>query len=94
MYSLTNHKISGELESCSNFWMYPPLRTSLLVAIHDDIKNTSIAASFSGIQFLTSFLACGNFRILRDPVMECAQLIFPEFHFETEAKVDFPSACM
>ena len=22
------------------------------------------------------------------------QLIFPEYHFETEAKVDFPSACI
>ena len=22
------------------------------------------------------------------------QLTFPEFHFETEAKVDFPSACI
>ena len=28
--------------------------------------------------------------------MECQQmkLTFPEFHFETEAKVDFPSACI
>ena len=24
------------------FWMYPPLWTSLLVSMHDDIKNTSI----------------------------------------------------
>ena len=24
---------------------------------------------------------------------KCLKLTFPEFHFETEAKVDFPSAC-
>ena len=26
--------------------------------------------------------------------MSLKQLTFPEFHFETEAKVDFPSACI
>ena len=42
MYSLPKHKISGELKSCNSFWMYPPLWTSLLVARHDEIENTSI----------------------------------------------------
>ena len=28
------------------------------------------------------------------PVHVKSQLTFPEFHFETEAKVDFPSACI
>ena len=42
-YSLPNYKkISGELESCDRFWRYPPLWTSLLVAMHDDIENTSV----------------------------------------------------
>ena len=27
-------------------------------------------------------------------ILTAAQLTFPEFHFETEAKVDFPSACI
>ena len=42
MYSLPNHQISGELKSSISFWMYPSLWTSLLVAMHDDIENTSI----------------------------------------------------
>ena len=41
-YSLPIHKISGELKTCDNSWMYLPLWTSLLVAMHDDIENTSI----------------------------------------------------
>ena len=32
------------------------------------------------------------FRWLKDKLG--LQLTFPEFHFETEAKVDFPSACI
>ena len=36
-YAHPNHKISDGLESC--FWMCPPLWTSLLVAMHDDIEN-------------------------------------------------------
>ena len=35
--------ISGELESCNSFWMYPPLWTSLLVAMNDKIEKTSIS---------------------------------------------------
>ena len=38
-YSLPNHNVSGELERCNNVWMYPPLWTSLLVAMHNDIVN-------------------------------------------------------
>ena len=45
-YSLLNHKISGELKSCDSFWMYPPLWTSLLAAMQDDIENESIMAEF------------------------------------------------
>ena len=40
-YNLPNHKISGELKCCNSFWMYLPVGTSLLVAMHDDIENTS-----------------------------------------------------
>ena len=43
LYTLPNHKISDELKSWNSFWMYPPLWTSLLVVMHDDIENTSIA---------------------------------------------------
>ena len=42
IYSLPNHKISGELKSCDKFWMYWPISTSLVVAMHDDIENTSV----------------------------------------------------
>ena len=31
---------------------------------------------------------------VRNVCVGCDQLTFPEFHFETEAKVDFPSACL
>ena len=41
-YSRPDHKISGELKSCNSVWMYPPLWTCLLVAMHDDIENRSI----------------------------------------------------
>ena len=41
-YSLPNHKISGELKSWDKFWMYWPSPTSLDVAMHDDIENTSV----------------------------------------------------
>ena len=30
----------------------------------------------------------------RGKLRKMCQLTFPEFHFETEAKVDFPSACI
>ena len=46
--------------------------------------------------YILSYLAC----LLRDPNFTIHryeaefQLTFPEFHFETEAKVDFPSACI
>ena len=42
-YSLPNKKISGELKNCNSFWMYPPLWISFLLAMHDDIENTSVA---------------------------------------------------
>ena len=32
--------------------------------------------------------------VSKDINMKISELIFPEFHFETEAKVDFPSACI
>ena len=41
-YSLPNHKISDELKSWDKFRMYWPLWTSLVVAMHDDIENTSV----------------------------------------------------
>ena len=41
-YSLPNHEISSELQICNSFWIYPPLWTSLLVSMHDDIENTSV----------------------------------------------------
>ena len=41
-YNLPNYKISGELKSYNSFLMYPPLWTSLLAAMDDDIENTSI----------------------------------------------------
>ena len=43
MYSFSNDKISGELIRCNSFWMYPPLWSSPLVAMHNDIENTSVA---------------------------------------------------
>ena len=45
--SLPNHKISGELKSCDSTWIYPPLWTSLAVAMHYDIETRSIAQSFT-----------------------------------------------
>ena len=35
-----------------------------------------------------------NYRGLSDLLAIKLQLTFPEFHFETETKVDFPSACI
>ena len=32
--------------------------------------------------------------VLVHPLDSSSQLAFPEFHFEIEAKVDFPSACI
>ena len=42
MYSLPNYKVLGELKSYQSFQMYPPLWTSMLVAMHDEIENASI----------------------------------------------------
>ena len=33
-------------------------------------------------------------RSLKADCTDFRQLTFPEFHFETEAKIDFPSACI
>ena len=35
-------KIKSEVKSSDSFWMYLPLSTSLLVAIHDDIEKLFI----------------------------------------------------
>ena len=40
--SLPNYKISGELNSWDKCRMYWPLWTCLVVAMHDDIENTSV----------------------------------------------------
>ena len=43
-----------ELKSYYSFWMYAPLWTSLLVAMHDDIENRSVASSkYTGVQKLS-----------------------------------------
>ena len=39
-YDLPDHKISDELKSRDSFWIYPPLWTSLLVAMRDDIDKS------------------------------------------------------
>ena len=39
---LPNYKVSNQFKSCNGFWIYPPLWTSYLVAMHDDIENRSI----------------------------------------------------
>ena len=41
-YNLQDHKVSRQLKSHSGFSTYPPLWTSQLVAIYDEIKNTSV----------------------------------------------------
>ena len=41
-YNLPNYKVSGQLKNHYGFWIYPPLWTSQLVAMLDDIENTSI----------------------------------------------------
>ena len=46
--SSPDHKISGELKSCNSFWMYPPIWTSLLAAMDDDIENTSMGIMYFG----------------------------------------------
>ena len=53
-YCLPNYKSLGELKSCDIFWMYPPLWTRLLVAMHDDIENTSIE------QFHLPYVLCSK----------------------------------
>ena len=41
-YNLPNYKASDQLKNHYGFWIYPPLWTSQLVAMLDDIGNTSI----------------------------------------------------
>ena len=43
---------------------------------------------------LLIYMASASFVPILRPLPVLAQLTFPEFHFETEAKVDFPSACI
>ena len=43
-YSLPHHKVSNQFKSYNGVLMYPPLWTSRLVALHDDIVNKSITA--------------------------------------------------
>ena len=37
-----NHKVSNQFKRYDGFLIYPPLWTSYLVAMHDDIENRSI----------------------------------------------------
>ena len=55
----------------------------------DPSKNEILAQKF---QDLICYLELRQFHICQ--ICICLQLTFPEFHFETEAKVDFPSACL
>ena len=49
-YNLLDHKASSQLKSYEGFPLYPPLWTSQLVAMYDEIKNTSISdESSSGV---------------------------------------------
>ena len=41
-FTKTLYVVSCFSDDYDSFWMYPSLWTSLLVAMHDDIKNTSI----------------------------------------------------
>ena len=54
-YSPPNLKNVGELKSCkyNSFWMYPQLLTSLLVAMHDRIENTSSQGGHLGSKVAT-----------------------------------------
>ena len=42
MYNLPNHKVSNQFKSYNGFLIYPPLWTSYIAAVHDDIENRSI----------------------------------------------------
>ena len=41
-----NNKVSNKFKSYDNFWLYPPLWTSHLVTMHDNIGNRSVIFSF------------------------------------------------
>ena len=47
---------SDELKSCKSFWTYPPLWTSLLVAVYDGIENPSIVSkNYEVLQSMVRF---------------------------------------
>ena len=50
---------SAESKTCNSFWLYPPLWTSLPIAMHDDIENTSLdnVHHVKKCNGLTSFLS-------------------------------------
>ena len=52
-YSFPNHKVSNQFKSYNGFWLYPPLWTSHLVAMHDDIGNRSIGFKIETIALPT-----------------------------------------
>ena len=79
-YSLPNHKISGELKSWDKLWMYWLLWTSLVVAMHDDIENTSVGTDHVITVIYQSIALPGDLN-------RCAQRCMGQCYFQLQTLI-------
>ena len=56
-----------------------------------EVVNRSLKADCTDFKYSSEVLLISTINI---SAPFCIKLTFPEFHFETEDKVDFPSACI
>ena len=79
---------------CSQNQNYRPFHRT----IDETLRIPELCWPFLYVNFTRVLQFSSNSPGLKDGYHFCMctnrQLTFPEFHFETEAKVDFPSACI
>ena len=89
-YHLTAFELTNQL-LCMNF---PGLERQLfqkdLMCCRRLLRCDFVTSVPSGKQKRFTFL----YLVVHNNSLQCRQLTFLEFYFETEAKVDFPSACI
>ena len=86
--------------SPEQFWSIADNYPDLVKCLHVQIRLAGNFGLNGGVPWLLNtdgalcFICKENVENVNHFLLECRELTFTEFHFETEAKVDFPSACI
>ena len=84
-------KLSNKLCYCVQINSAEYIATEFIMS--NELHYASPSVRLSKINVMCKQMSSG-INLIQCETESSRQLTFPEFHFETEAKVDFPSACI